>query len=67
LGIARECRQSTAPTEIKHHDSHSGGDTTLRAPVTSPNAVNIDDAVVDVPVRSARNLVAWGFKTYALT
>jgi hypothetical protein len=25
LGIANECRQSTAPTEIKHHDNHSGG------------------------------------------
>jgi hypothetical protein len=25
FGIARECRQRTAPTEIKHHESHSGG------------------------------------------
>lgn len=32
LGIASECKTNTAPTEIKHQLSHSGGWSTLRGP-----------------------------------
>ena len=63
--MASECGQRTRD-EIRHHDSHSGGVTTLRAPVTSPNAVNIDEVVVRCARSLGENLVACGFKTYAL-
>jgi len=69
FGIAREWRQRTAPTEIRHHDSHSGGCSTLRGAAKVPAVMlnNDVDAEDELPVRSARNFVACGLSTYALT
>jgi hypothetical protein len=43
-GMARECRHSTAPTEIKHHESHSGGSITLRGAADVPALAVMNDA-----------------------
>jgi hypothetical protein len=69
FGIANECRQSTAPIDIKHHESHSGGCSTFRGAANVPEvAVKKEvEAGEELPVRSARNFVACGLSTYALT
>jgi hypothetical protein len=68
-GIAKECRQSTAPTDIKHQASQSGGSSTFRGAADVPDvpAKIMLIPVFEFPVRSAKNCVASGFKWYALT
>lgn len=65
FGMASEWRQRTAPTDMRHHASHSGGVITLRCPLKAPPAEVSIPGIPDgeLPVRSARNLVVWGFST----
>ena len=72
LRIARLCRTSTEPTEIRHQLSHSGGWSTFLGEALPPVAVlkndmAPDEAAVVWPVRSAMNCVVSGVNTYALT
>jgi hypothetical protein len=68
-GIAKECRHNTAPTDIRHQASQSGGSSTFRGAADVPEvpAKSMLIPVFEFPVRSARNCVASGFKWYALT